>query len=71
MFSVGHPDAVLHHLLPSLDLLHDAHELAGVVGHLLCEGADAVGHVQDGRADLVGFRLQQAMLMGRRRRYTE
>ena len=66
MFGVRHADPVLHDLLPSFDLLHDAHQLTGVVRHLLGEAADAVGHVQDGRPDLVGLRLQDGVLMGNR-----
>lgn len=59
---VGHADPVLHDLLPTLDLLHDAHQLARVLRHLLGECADAVRHVQDGCTDLIGFSLQHCML---------
>lgn len=62
MFRVRHADAVLYYLLPALDLLHDAHQLPGILGHLVCERSDAVGHVQDGRTDLVGFRFQKRVL---------
>lgn len=62
VFSVRHAHAVLYDLLPALNLLHDSHQLPRVLGHFVCEGADAVGHVQDGRANLIGFGLQDGVL---------
>lgn len=62
MLGVRHAHSVLYDLLSTLDLLHDAHQLPGVLGYFVCEGADAVGHVQDGRSDLVGLRLQESVL---------
>lgn len=62
MFSVCHANAILHYLFAALYLLHDAHQLPGVLGYFVREGADAVGHVQDGRTDLVGLRLQKSVL---------
>lgn len=65
MFGVRHAHAVLHDLLSAFNLLHDSHQLPGVLRHFVREGADAVGHVQDGRADLIGFRLQDGVLRDR------
>lgn len=62
MLRVRHADAVLHDLLSAFYLLHDAHQLPGVLGHFVREGADAVGHVQDGGADLVRLGLQNGVL---------
>lgn len=62
MFSVCHANSVLHYLLSTFDLLHDAHQLPRVLRHFVCEGADAVGHVQNGGADLIGFSLQNCVL---------
>lgn len=63
VFSVRHAHSVLDDLLPALYLLHDSHQLPRVLGHFVCERADAVGHVQDGRTDLIGFRLQDGVLI--------
>lgn len=57
MFSVGHAHAVFYDLLSSFNMLHDAHQLPGIVRDFLCERTDAVCHVQDGGSDLVGFGL--------------
>lgn len=62
MFGVRHADSILHDLLPSFDLLHDANQLPRVLGHFIGEGADAVGHIQNGRSDLISFRLQDGVL---------
>lgn len=62
VFCVRHAHAVLHDLLSAFYLLDDSHQLAGVFRHLVGEGPDAVGHVQDGRADLVGFSFKKSML---------
>lgn len=62
MFGVCHPNFVFDYLLSTFYLLHDAHQLPGVLGHLVCEGADAVGHVQNGRTDLISFCLKNSML---------
>lgn len=62
MFSVCHANSVLYDLLSTFDLLHDAHQLPRVLGHFVCEAADAVGHVQDGCTDLVGFSLKNSVL---------
>lgn len=62
MFGVSHADPILHYLLSSLYLLYDAHQLPGVLRHFLCEGADAVGHVQNRCTDLIGFTLKDSML---------
>lgn len=62
MFSVCHANAVLYYLLSALYLLHDAHQLPRVLGHFVCEGADAVGHVQNGGTDLIRFSLKNSML---------
>jgi len=68
MLGVLHADAVLHDQLAALDLLHDAHQLPRVLGHFVREGADAVGHVQDGGADLIRFVLEDRVLRKKRRR---
>ena len=65
MFSVRHAYSVLYYLLSTLYLLHDAHQLPGVLGHFICEGADAVGHVQNGRPDLIRFSLKNSVLKKR------
>lgn len=62
MFSVRHANAVLDYLLSAFYLLHDAHQLPGVLGHFVCEGADAVGHVQNGCTDLIRFSLKNSVL---------
>ncbi len=62
MFSVRHANSVLHYLLSTLYLLHDADQLPRVLGYFVCKGADAVGHVQDGCTDLVSFSLKNSML---------
>lgn len=62
VFRVRHADAVLDYLLPALYLLNDSHQLPRVLRHLICEGADTVGHVQNGGADLVCFGFQESML---------
>lgn len=62
MFGVRHPNSVLHYLLSTFYLLHDAHQLPRVLGYFVCKGADAVGHVQDGCTDLVSFCLQNGVL---------
>lgn len=62
MFRVRHADAVLDYLLSPLYLLNDSHQLAGVLRHLIREGADTVCHVQNGCADLVCFGFQESML---------
>lgn len=62
MFSVCHANSVLYYLLSAFYLLHDAHQLPRVLGHFVREGADAVGHVQDGCTDLIRFRLKNSVL---------
>lgn len=62
MFCVRHADTVLDDLLSTLYLLNDSHQLPGVFRHLVCEGPDAVCHVQNGGADLVCFRFKESML---------
>lgn len=62
MFCVCHANSVLYYLLATFYLLHDAHQLPRVLGHFVREGADAVGHVQNGCADLIGFCLKNSML---------
>lgn len=62
MFSVCHANSVLYYLLSTFYLLHDAHKLPRVLGHFVCEGADAVGHVQNGCTDLIRFSLKNSML---------
>ena len=62
VFCVRQANAVLDHLLAPFYLLDDACQFAGVLSHLLGEGADAVCHVQDGRTDLVSLCLQHCML---------
>lgn len=62
VFRVRHAHAVLHDLLAALDLLHNPHQLPGVIRHFLRERADAMRHVQDGGPDLVGLRLQDGVL---------
>lgn len=62
VFSVRHAHSVLYDLLPTLYLLHDSQQFPRVLGHFVCEGADAVGHVQDGRADLIGLGFQNGVL---------
>lgn len=62
MFCMSHSHSVLYDLFSSLNLLHDAHQLPGILGHFLSESADAVRHVQDGRPNLVGFSFQNCML---------
>lgn len=59
---MSHAHSVLYNLFPSLNLLHDSHQLPGILRHFLSEGADAVRHVQNGRPDLVGFSFQNCML---------
>lgn len=62
MLGVRHAYAILHDLFSSFYLLHDAHQLPGVLGHFVCEAADAVGHVQDRSSDLIGLRLKESVL---------
>lgn len=65
MFSVCHAYSILNYLLATFYLLHDAHQLPRVLGHLLCEGSDTVGHVQNGCTNLIGFSLKNSMLLGK------
>lgn len=65
VFSVRHADSILHYLLSAFYLLHDAHQLPRVLGHLVCKSADAVGHVQNGCADLISFTLKNRVLEGK------
>lgn len=62
MFSVRHANSILYYLLSTFYLLHDAHQLPRVLGHLVREGADAVGHVQNGCTDLISFSLKNSVL---------
>lgn len=65
MFSVCHAYSILNYLLATFYLLHNAHQLPRVLGHLLCEGSDTVGHVQNGCTNLIGFSLKNSMLLGK------
>lgn len=65
MFSVCHAYSILNYLLATFYLLHDAHQLPRVLGHLLCEGSDTVGHVENGCTNLIGFSLKNGMLLGK------
>lgn len=62
MFSVCHANSILYYLLSAFYLLHNAHQLPRVLGHLICEGADAVGHVQNGCTDLICFSFKNCVL---------
>lgn len=65
MFSVCHANSILYYLLPAFYLLHNAHQLPRILGHLVCEGTDAVGHVQNGCPDLISFSLKNSVLKGK------
>lgn len=65
MLSVRHAYSILNDLLATFYLLHNAHQLPRVLGYLVCEGSDTVGHVQNGCTNLIGFSLENSMLPGK------